>query len=110
MPLTQEQQRQRLIDAARPSSHARGYDRAWAKLRARYLQQHPLCAACSEHGKATPATVVHHLTRISHQRHQRLNPANLQALCTTCHNRITATEDGFAKGNGYKVAPHHSWG
>ena len=75
-------------DRDRPSSSERGYDtRTWGKFRRWYLRRHPLCERCQAQGKtATPSKVVHHVTPLR-EGGERLDPANCEALCETCHRR-----------------------
>ncbi len=70
------------------------YGPTWPAVRARQLRDEPTCrgfpAPCGR-----PATVVDHIVPIHHfptttAAHQA---ANLQSLCTSCHNRKTATTD-----------------
>jgi 5-methylcytosine-specific restriction protein A len=59
---------------------------AWRRLRAAYLQSHPLCEKCQHEGRHTPAQHVHHmLERKVHPQHA-LSWTNLEALCLPCHN------------------------
>lgn len=51
-----------------------------------YLRQHPLCEMCLAEGKATPATLVHHIQPIA-QGGNALDTINLKALCQRCHNK-----------------------
>ena len=37
------------------------YGRAWRRIRARYIQAHPLCEQCQSEGRLTPAEEVHHI-------------------------------------------------
>ena len=73
----------------------KGYNRQWQKARARYLQAHPLCVKCMAEGKYVKATVVDHI-----QPH-RGDPAlfwdenNWQALCKSCHDKKTMTDDRY---------------
>lgn len=84
--------------AARPSAAARGYDDRWRKFRAEYLRAHPLCSSPS--CQALPfyirpeATDVDHLDGAGPLGPRGYDPANLQALCHSCHSRKTATENG----------------
>ncbi|WP_143295494.1 HNH endonuclease [Burkholderia pseudomallei] len=64
---------------------------AWQQCRAAYLRAHPLCAHCSGRGHTVAARVVDHVVPIK-DGGARLDWANLQSLCTRCHNRKTATE------------------
>ena len=87
-------QQQRQYDQRRPSRRKRGlYDRTWMKLRLIFLQEHPLCCECGR-----PAGEVDHKIPISERPELRLDPANLQAMCKSCHSRKTASEDGGFKG------------
>ena len=81
-------------DARRGTSTERGYNARWRRLRQWFLNSHPLCAECNRNGILTAASVVDHI--MPHRGDMALlyDQANLQSLCTTCHNRKTATEDG----------------
>ena len=95
-------------EAWRPSAHARGYGRAWAAASKGYLQHHALCVHCLADGLVTASVLVDHIRphRLSEALasgdEQRVTAAralfwdhdNWQALCKTCHDRKTATEDG----------------
>jgi len=82
--------------AKRPSSHAQGYDRRWAKLAKMFRRQHPLCAdPFGEHakeGRIAPGGHVDHI--IPKRRGGDDDWNNLQNLCPRCHSRKTATENG----------------
>jgi len=86
-----DRSRQQALDANRPSAAARGYDATWRRLRAWYLAQHPLCVECERAGRVVAAQEVDHVTPIS-AGGARLDPENLQALCTPCHSRKTFAE------------------
>ncbi|WP_442861897.1 HNH endonuclease [Burkholderia sp. WTPI3] len=64
---------------------------AWQQCRAAYLRSHPLCLQCSSRGLTVAARVVDHIVPIK-DGGARLDWVNLQSLCTSCHNRKTATE------------------
>jgi len=88
---------QQQAERARPSAHARGYDRKWRRASAGFLRAHPLCQCpdCDEGRKRLrPATVVDH--RIPHRGDDRLfwDRANWQAMAAECHDAKTAREDG----------------
>lgn len=74
--------------------------KTWKKLRASYLQTHPLCEDCAAAGRTALATEVHHVVPIGTERTQEgmrrlaYNPANLRALCHECHERIHREEFG----------------
>lgn len=66
--------------------------RAWRRLRRTYLSQHPLCEDCLLVDRTTPAREVHHIRPIESEAGRpemmktlALDPANLRALCATCH-------------------------
>ena len=77
----------------RPSAAKRGYGSKWQKASKAYLQSHPLCVECVKLGRYTKATVVDHI--VPHRGDQKLfwDQSNWQALCKTCHDRKTLTED-----------------
>jgi 5-methylcytosine-specific restriction enzyme A len=79
-------------DDVRGGASQRGYDWAWAKLRTRWLKQHPLCAECERNGRLTPATEVDHIIPIRKAPERRLDDTNLQSLCHPCHAAKTARE------------------
>lgn len=81
-------------EQARGTAHERGYTSAWAKARAAYLSAHPLCVVHRAQGALVAATVVDH--KVPHRGDKTLFWAsgNWQALCKSCHDRKTATEDG----------------
>lgn len=63
------------------------YRRAdWKRLRREQLANEPLCRSCKAQGKIRPATVADHLR--PHRGNEALftDPANLQSLCSRCHN------------------------
>jgi len=77
----------RAVEAHRGSRQARGYGRAWDRLRAAHLAQHPLCAAClaMRPPVTTAATDVDHIKPKSQGGTD--DPANLQSLCRAHHLR-----------------------
>lgn len=75
-------------------------DKRWKLLRAAYLQRHPLCERCRREGIAagvlpdgyiTPAVDVHHRKPVETAKTAQemewlaYDPANLEALCISCH-------------------------
>jgi 5-methylcytosine-specific restriction protein A len=80
-------------DKARPSLAGRGYDQDWAKLRARFLRDHPVCCC----GCGEVATVVDHIQPIRTHPHLRLQWSNLRAMAKVCHDQHTARTQGFGR-------------
>lgn len=72
----------------RPSSAARGYDATWQRARLMWLRANPLCAMCG-----MSASCVDHIVPLA-AGGERLDDSNFQSLCTSCHSRKTACEDG----------------
>ena len=66
----------------------RGYDHKWRMLSERYRAEKPLCEACENAGKVTPATEVHHIIPALESEYHRLDRNNLMALCRQCHQEI----------------------
>jgi 5-methylcytosine-specific restriction protein A len=86
-------------EARRPSASARGYGGRWRKARAGYLRKHPLCVTCQAEGRTEPATVVDHIVDHKGDRALFWDRDNWQALCKACHDRKTATENRFGRGD-----------
>lgn len=78
--------RRRAADQRRPSAHQRGYNQGWRHTRARVLAARP---CCEQPGCGAPATDVHHLDHQGPHGPRGHDPANLRALCHSCHSRIT---------------------
>lgn len=78
----------------RKSACKRGYGRRWQSVSKAYLANHPFCVRCLENKLYTRSEVVDHI--IPHKGDMELfwDKNNWQALCKTCHDRKTATEDG----------------
>ncbi len=66
----------------RPSSHKRGYDHTWTKIRLAVLREEPLCRECSQQ-----ATCVDHIIPL--KKGGDNSRWNLQPLCASCHNSKT---------------------
>ena len=81
-------ERKARFDKTRPSASARGYDAEWRKLRAAHLAKHPDCRRCGD-----PARDVDHVVPVRVAPARRLDPTNLQSLCTRCHSRAKQSED-----------------
>lgn len=71
----------------------RGYGWDWQQCRDAFIKEHPVCAdPFGRHvGRVVPADHVDHVVPLS-KGGNRLDFANLQALCAGCHNHKTASE------------------
>ena len=81
-------------DRNRPSAAARGHGSRWHKASRRFLHENPLCAECLKAGRIRAVEVTDHV--VPHKGDMELfwDRAKWQALCSRCHNRKTAREDG----------------
>ena len=89
----EHQHRTRRYDQERGTSSERGYGSRWRAIRRQVLIDEPLCRDCMEKGRVMAANEVHH--KDGNPRNNARE--NLCPLCKPCHNRRTATEQGFAK-------------
>jgi 5-methylcytosine-specific restriction protein A len=78
-------------DQFRGSASSRGYDSVWRRLRKMQLAREPLCRECAKTQRITSAAEVDHVIPIR-QGGARLDAANLQSLCRSCHSRKTLRE------------------
>ena len=76
---------QKAADQRGGSTYARGYGKAWEKLRAEYLRVHPFCAW---HGPPVWAQEVDHIDGDTSHNDWR----NLRALCRPCHRSRTGRD------------------
>ena len=85
----------RLHASDRASASVRGYDSRWEKARRRFLKAHPLCVRCMEQERLVKASVVDHI--VPHRGDAKLfwDESNWQALCKSCHDHKTMTEDRY---------------
>lgn len=84
----EKQENRRYEKYDRDPAVRRRYGRAWKRIRASYVLQHPLCEQCYEKGLLVPTEEVHHKKPLSEGgTHDR---SNLIALCKACHARIHA--------------------
>lgn len=67
------------------------YDHNWRKVRAKRLQEEPLCRHCQEQGHITPATQVDHIKPRADGGKDVYE--NTQSLCQPCHAAKTAEEN-----------------
>ncbi|WP_432207954.1 HNH endonuclease [Ancylobacter polymorphus] len=56
------------------------------------LEEHPICDC------GAVAVEVHHVISVRERPDLRLDVANLQYLCRSCHSRITARTQAFGRG------------
>jgi 5-methylcytosine-specific restriction enzyme A len=84
----------RTLDAARKTSHERGYNKRWHDARIEYLNQHRHCVECSKDGVLTVATVVDHIVPHKGDMVRFWQRDNWQSLCRAHHASKTAREDG----------------
>lgn len=79
----------------KPSSTARGYDRAWRKVRAAHLDEHPVCEDCGRAGTVESPIEVDHLVAFDGIADPlRLDPRNLRSRCHPCHDAKTKSATG----------------
>jgi len=86
----------------------------WRKLRNWHLANHPLCVMCAQQGRDEAATTVDHI--IKHEGNYDLfwDAANLQSLCTSCHNSSKQQQElhGYSQAAGIDGQPidkEHPW-
>ncbi len=89
--LDQQRQSKAFYDRKRPSRSKRGYTRRWYRYREGYLQAHPLCINFDDCRR--PAEVIDHIKPVA-AGGEFWDAENHQAMCKSCHDRKTATEDG----------------
>ena len=71
-------------------------DARWKAVRRLVLRRDPWCTACRAEGRFTPSAVVDHISSVA-DGGDRYDPANLQGMCVSCHNRKSGRE-GAARG------------
>lgn len=88
-------------ERARGSSTARGYDRAWQRLRRAKIAANPICevAGCSQ-----ATTEVDHIRPIA-RGGERLVWANLQSMCKPHHSAKTMREQRGQSDPAPRAAP-----
>lgn len=69
----------------------------WRKFAKRFRLNNPLCVECEKKDLAIPAKVVDHIVTIN-AGGARLDEANCQSLCESCHNRKSAGESRMGYG------------
>lgn len=70
----------------------RGYGHDWRKFTEQRKNDpdHVLCHDCLQQGIVRVATERHHLVKIKHAPHLRLEPSNVLDLCSECHQVRTS--------------------
>ncbi|RKX02326.1 HNH endonuclease [Corynebacterium diphtheriae] len=76
----------------------RRYDHRWRKIRAAYVEAHPLCEDCLARARYTPVDEVHHVIPLEHGGTH--DESNLRSLCKPCHSRQSALD-----GDRWRQAP-----
>ena len=74
-----------------PDTQAFYTSKEWRSVRRYQLEHFPLCAECLKAGRYTPATLVDHIKPIR-EGGARLDMANLQSLCWSCHSQKSIEE------------------
>lgn len=75
------------------SSASRGYGGAWQRARRAVLARDAgLCQVCAKAGRVTLATEVDHIKPKA--KGGTDDPENLQAICKTCHEAKTLSDEG----------------
>jgi len=87
-PLHEQQETLRYNQFQRDPETAERYGKDWRRIRKSYLSEHPFCEACRKEGKATVATMVHHIRPL--REGGTNDEENLMALCNACHSRLHA--------------------
>ena len=67
-----------------PTSHERGYNGQWRKVRARKITMNPFCEMCEAEGRVTLTYLVHHKDRDTTNNRDD----NLMSLCVHCHRVV----------------------
>jgi 5-methylcytosine-specific restriction protein A len=84
-----KQEQHRIDNRIRVQRHgtraARGYNAQHRKVRAAWLQQHPLCEWCLERGVKRPATEMDHKNGDPFN----ISNENLRSGCKSCHSTHT---------------------
>lgn len=96
----------------RPTSHQRGYDANWRKLRRQKLRANPLCEECERGGLVVVATMVHHILPIE-EGGEVLDWDNLMSLCEICHDKKHSKNSignvGGCGSDGLPLHTGHPW-
>lgn len=86
---------------SKESRQSRGYGAEWEKVRSQVIERAKgLCEGCARQGRTTPGKEVDHKVPkakakvLGWSQAKTDHPNNLQYLCTPCHKRKTAEENG----------------
>ena len=115
--MTGRREANRQHDAARRHEHKyrQLYSSArWKALRAKQLQDHPLCAFHLKRNKVVEASVVHHVNPKDKDDIATFFRGPFESLCKPCHDSAGQKEDkrGYTIGcdiNGMPLDPDHPW-
>jgi 5-methylcytosine-specific restriction enzyme A len=90
---------------SRPPAHKRGYDKAWAKLRAAYVKAHPHCERCLLERKQVATAIVDHQQPFNGLNDPlRMLWSNLESQCRSCHALKTNRDKAAGLTTRYKQA------
>lgn len=85
----------------------------WLRLRRDKLSESPLCERCSELGRVTAATEVHHVMPVENglgrmeKEHLMFDYANLMSLCHGCHVKVHTDMGRCGKARARSLAKEH---
>lgn len=77
------------------SRHKRGYDSAYDRMRARVLEEEPICRPCDAQGLVTASVTADHIVPLAEG--GTGDRGNMQGICAACHRAKTAREAARAR-------------
>lgn len=87
-------------DQHRGTAAERGYTSKWTEYSRRFRKEHPLCVMCLGRNQIKPSQHVDHIIPVNGKDDPNFwKLENHQALCHTCHNEKTRTQDKRGFGN-----------